>query len=115
MANHTRAETLTRVMREAATSRYKTLPPLPTIQELTKSLRTVNDALEDGGCELWLYCQGAGWPDARWIVDSQPGGGGDNGWPGSPHFEWVPGNGSSFDASAAARRLLAEARLAGFR
>lgn len=114
MANHTRAETLNRIARDAAAARYKSLPPLPTQQELTRTLRELNANLEDGGCDVMLYCEGAGWPDQHWEASTQNDGPGER-WPGSMHQESVPGEGKPFDAAAAARRLLSEARLAGFK
>jgi hypothetical protein len=95
---------------DATAARYRSLPPLPTLQELAGWLRELNRNLEDGGCEVYLYCQGAGWPDAEWKADN-----GKLDWPGADHCELVPGEGRRFDPTAAARRLLSEARLAGFR
>ncbi len=94
---------------EATASRYRNLPRLPTWQELTAALREANRC-QDGPDTVWLYCHGAGWPDAAWSVGAHR-----HDWPAADHAEEVPGDGKPFDAAAAARRLLSEARLAGFR
>jgi hypothetical protein len=94
----------------ATVATYGKLPALPILQELAGWLRELNRTLQDGGCDVWLYCQGAGYPDAGWRADN-----GKHDWPGSDHCEVVPGEGKPFDATAAARRLLSEARCAGFK
>ncbi len=100
---------------EATASRYRNLPRLPTWQVLAGWLRELNRNLQDGGCPVSLYCQGAGWPDAEWRANNGNEGLVSDRWPGADHWEEVPGDGKPFDAAAAARRLLSEARLAGFR
>ena len=98
---------------KATSDRYKRLPPLPDQNTLRGWLVELNQNLRDGACTVWLYCEGANWPDAHWVVSNQndpP-----DPWPGSDHGELVPGDGKRFDATAAARRLLFHAQLAGFR
>jgi hypothetical protein len=95
--------------KQAVAARYKSLPLLPDLLTLREWLRDLN-IHGDGPGTVWLYCYEAGWPDARWCLDSSP-----HDWPHAEHSEDMPGDGKPFDATAAARRLLAEARLAGFR
>lgn len=105
------------VATEAAHARYRDLPPLPTERVLAGWIRAIR--FEDGGGDVGLYCHGAGWPDQRWEVGCDLGSPGNEPWPGAPHIEYVPEYGTReykrFDATAAARRLLSEARAAGFR
>jgi len=109
-------------MSNAVASRPK-LPPLPDVRELTSMLLDYSRALEPGeSFETWLYCEGYSWPDAHWVLGCDQGRWDlsssniyQDGWPHAAHHEMVPGGGVRFDAVAAARRLLAEARLAGFR
>lgn len=106
-------DVINEAFREAAHVRYRDLPALPHWRELTKTLHELNRNLEDGACTVTLYCEGAGWPDARWVVSNQNGG--PEPWPGASHSEEVPGDGKPFRAVGAARRLLSEARSAGFK
>lgn len=99
----------------ASVARRQTIPALPDLRTLATGLRELNANYEDGGAEVWLYCQGAGWPDAHWVADHGNLAPAADRWPGSDHFEWLPGEGKPFDSTAAARRLLSEARLAGFK
>lgn len=99
----------------ATLATYRDLPALPFLQELAGWLRELNRNLQDGGCDVWLYCQGAGYPDAKWRADNGNLAPARDRWPGPDHCEVVPGEGKPFDATAAARRLLSEARLAGFK
>jgi len=85
------------------------LPPLPSLNELRDCLRELN-LHQDGPDTVWLFCHGAGWPDASWCIGGWP-----HDWPHAEHAEEVPGDGKPFDAVAAARRLLSEARAAGHR
>lgn len=103
-----------------AVARYKHLPPLPDVTTLAVWLREVNQGfahIDGGPGEVWLYCQGAGYPDATWTLGTGKGRHSDDPWPGPDHYELVPGDTRRhrFDAVAAARRLLSEARSAGFR
>lgn len=98
-----------------AVARYKHLPPLPDVTTLAIWLREVNEAYAHpiaGPSEVWLVCESAGYPDASWRLLSSR-----DDWPGPDHCELVPGDTRRhrFDAVAAARRLLSEARSAGFR
>jgi hypothetical protein len=107
----TKAQAIAHAAAIAATAdRYKKLPGLPTERDLGKQLRQLNANLEDGGADVWLYCQGANWPDAAWVLGCDP-----CDWPRANRTEYVPGEGKPFDSAAAARRLLSEARVAGFR
>ncbi len=101
--------TIDAAFRESAHVRYRDLPPLPHWLVVTRWLRELNRKL-DGPDTVKLYVHQAGWPDARWWAD-----GSKHDWPGSDHSEELPGDGRPFDAPAAARRLLSEARTAGFR
>lgn len=96
------------------------LPPLPNWVAVARWLRELN-ANQDGPDTIWLYCDGAGYPGAQWTVgndrwlrDGQPTIARDH-WPSSSHSEEVPGDDAPFDAAAAARRLVSEARSAGFK
>lgn len=85
---------------------------LPTLRQLTVRLRAVNEALkhpEGGPGTAYLYHEGAGHPDAEWVVGFDP-----CDWPRVPEGAEVPAN-DTFDAVAAARRLLAAAKDAGYR
>lgn len=114
MTRASNAKTVAGATREAVTSRYKSLPPLPDLPTVTSWLRELGRNLEDGGADVRLYCEGASWADARWEVGCNWTGMQDD-WPGPRHNEHVPEGGKRFDAVAAARRLLSEARQAGFR
>jgi hypothetical protein len=109
MTKRTTLGTVNQAAKAATLARYGTLPPLPSHRDLTTALRQLNVNLQDGGTSVQLYCEGAGWPDAEWTTGCEP-----SDWPGSKHSEDVPGEGKTFDASAAATRLLSEARQAGF-
>ncbi len=90
----------------------RTLPPLPEIRRVDAELRRINRETPAGETtEVWLYCEGAGWPGARWQIGGSPSLG-----PHALHSESVPGGGEpgSFDVIGAAQRLLAAARQAGF-
>ena len=86
------------------------LPPLPDLPTLTSMLRRLN-SVQDGPGSIMLALVHSGYPDAHWVMGTLD----DRGYPHVDHFEELPGDGKPFDAVAAARRLLAEARLAGFR
>lgn len=98
----------------ACKSTYGKLPPLPSQWRLRGMLSQLNADLVDGGIPASLYCQDAGEPGQRWRADDQNDGPG-NRWPGPEHSEEIPGDGKPFDAMAASRRLLYEARQAGFK
>lgn len=88
------------------------LPPLPSQRELSRWLADLNQSLEDGGADVRLYCEGAGWPDSHWTIGCDWGHGSDD-WPGPKHTECVP-EGGKFDATAVARRLLFAAKQEGY-
>jgi hypothetical protein len=101
--------TINEAAKTATASRYKYLPALPSQLTLVGWLRELNANL-DGPDTIRLYCESAGWVEATWSL-GDPG----KQWPSAPHSEELPGDGKPFDAPAAARRLLSEARQAGFR
>lgn len=96
------------------------LPPLPSLRALTAELRALHEAWSHphaGGeyatlvCTVAPYYQwrvlAAGAVDSVWVAHLDDG-------PACVYgHEWVPGDGARFDAVAAARRLLAEARDGG--
>jgi hypothetical protein len=84
------------------------LPPLPDLATLARLLRLSNRYC-DGPATFALYCHMAGSPEVEWVIGVPCD------WPHADHVEGLPGDDKPFDAVAAARRLLAEARLAGFR
>jgi hypothetical protein len=87
------------------------LPKLPTKSELISQLTSLNEQFAHPNCGpeyVSLYCEGAGWPDARWTVGCDPAD-----WP-SAGREYVRGDGK-FDAYMSATRLLTEARKAGYK
>ncbi len=113
---------VSRATTEAIATRYANLPPLPDLPQVTSWLRQLNESAEhplSGPIDVWLYCHSAGWPDATWTVGPGPARYADTGdvWPGPDHSEHVPGDTRrrKFDAVAVARRLLSEARSAGFK
>jgi hypothetical protein len=87
--------------------------PLPTLRQLAADLRAINAAWshpDAGPCPVCLTLDGEGFDECEWrALPSHMAAG----W---QHFGWeeVPGA-TSFDATGAARRLLAAARDAGFR
>lgn len=99
-------------------------PPLPSLRTITARLRSLHEAWSHplaGGeyvrlvCEVlgdvapyyqWRVCS-AGEIDSVWVAHLDHGPARIYGW------EYVPGDGAKFDATAAARRLLAAARDAG--
>jgi hypothetical protein len=83
------------------------LPPLPDLPTLTRWLRLAN-RYQDGPGPVLLCCIED--PNYQWIVAFES-----FGCDGAEHTEEIPGDDKPFDAVAAARRLLAEARLAGFK
>ncbi len=89
------------------------MPPLPTVRELAAMFRRTHKAFchpECGEGIVYLTCEGAGWPDAHWTLESFP-----EGWPHAKNGEHVPGTpGLRFDAIGAARRCLASARDEGW-
>lgn len=101
-----------------------TLPPLPSLRTLTRELKQLHEAWshpDAGGDYVYLVCEDL----SPLVVEWKPmaAGQSDNtcvarlndelscvfGW------EYIPGDGKPFDATAAARRLLAVARDAGCR
>lgn len=97
------------------------LPPLPSLRELTASLLSLHEAWshpDAGGEYVRLVCEidGRGWYSWRAVAAGALEGlcvafvhGGVQ---GAAVFGWehIPGDGAPFDATAAARRLLAAAR-----
>lgn len=83
------------------------LPALPSLRVLTSQLRDLNEAFAhpEGGPE-YVVLVNAG-PEVGWVLECPQ-------HPDGIGCEWVPGV-QYFDATAAARRLLAAARDAGFR
>jgi hypothetical protein len=88
---------------------------LPSLRALTARLRDINDAFKHpaAGAEVvYLFCEGAtadGDRGCEWVVGCSP-----HDWLCVRPGELVPGN-DTFDAVAAARRLLAAAKDAGFK
>lgn len=83
---------------------------LPTLRQLTARLRALNEAFahpEGGPGSVCLYLEGSAWDQCEWVCGC--------GWEGIDERvgpEEVPGS-APFDAVAAARRLLADARAKG--
>lgn len=111
MRRITAAEAINRVA-VAAALRAKEIPPLPHWRIVSGWFNQLNRSLEIGGGDFYLYCDGAGYPDAHWTLGCDP-----CDWPHADHSEHVPGDvkPGRFNPAGATRRLLAEARLAGFK
>lgn len=77
---------------------------LPSVRALSRLLRGTS-AVYDGPGPLYLSVYGAR-GEGGWLLDAEPGA---KAWAvaGPEH---IPGDGTSFDAVAAARRLISDAR-----
>ena len=95
---------------------YNELPSLPRWNILVAQLKLIHAGLGEGGADVWLYCQDARYPQARWVIGypeltDRKG----ECWPHPEHKEHVPAAAEPFDYTAAAKRLVSWARLAGFK
>ena len=86
------------------------VPQLPTLRELTARLRDVHEVFghpNAGGEYVCLELSDGDWADPVWSLEVSH--------PDAYGREFVPGAPKHFDAVAAARRILAAARDAGYR
>ena len=84
------------------------LPPrLPSLRALTRELKSLNQRWTDGPGAVVLHRDRGPWV----VLECESA----RGWGESVGWEIAPGDGLPFDATAAARRLLAAARDAGYR
>jgi hypothetical protein len=79
-------------------------------------LKLIHASQTGDGADVWLYCQDAFYPLARWVI-GYPELADRKGecWPHPEHHEHVPAAHEPYDYTAAAKRFVSWARLAGFR
>lgn len=77
------------------------MTPLPSLRALTRSLREIHEAWSHPDCGGEYVCLVDAGSEVGWVIETAD-------HPDGIGRECVPGDGASFDAVAAARRLLAD-------